>query len=237
MSYTMLKRGILGTKLGMTQVFADSGDVVPCTLIEAGPCRVTQRKTVATDGYDAIQLAYRPARAKVTSKPLQGHFKKAGVEPTRFLREVRLRAGTGETPEIGAKLTCETFAVGDFVDVIGTMKGRGFTGVIKRHGFATSKESHGAHYFWRHAGSIGCRKPEHTRSGTRMAGHHGNSRVTVQNLKVVRVDAGQNLLYLRGAIPGPNGGLVLVREAKKRPPGSKGTAPKPAAPTAAAEKA
>ena len=218
MSYAMLKRGLLGTKLGMTQVFSESGDAVPCTLVEAGPCRVTQKKSVETDGYDAIQLAYRPARAKVTTKPLQGHFKKAGVEPTRFLREVRLRAGAGDSPEIGAKLTCETFSVGDYVDVIGTMKGRGYTGVIKRHGFATSKESHGAHYFWRHAGSIGCRKPEHTRAGHRMAGHHGNSRVTVQNLKIVRVDKDQNLLYIHGAIPGPNGGMVMVREAKKRPP-------------------
>jgi large subunit ribosomal protein L3 len=214
----MLKRGILGTKLGMTQVFAENGDVVPCTLIEAGPCRVTQKKTVETDGYDALQLAFRPARAKVTSKPLQGHFKKAGVEPTRWLREVRLRPGAGETPAVGAKVTCDAFAVGEYVDVIGTMKGRGHAGVVKRHGFATMKESHGAHYFWRHAGSIGCRKPEHTRSGTRMSGHMGDARRTVQNLKVVRVDVEQNLLYVHGAVPGPNGGLVMIREAKKRPP-------------------
>ena len=116
------------------------------------------------------------------------------------------------------------FAVGDYVDVIGIMKGRGYAGVVKRHGFATSKESHGAHYFWRHAGSVGCRKPEHTRSGTRMAGHYGASRITVQNLKVLRVDAEGNLLYVKGAIPGPNGGLVVVRQAKKRK-----AAPAPAA--------
>jgi large subunit ribosomal protein L3 len=218
MTYALYQKGILGTKVGMTQVFAESGDIVPCTLVEAGPCTVTQAKTKERDGYAALQLSYRPARAKVTSKPMRGHFKKAGVEPARFLRELRLSDDPAEAAKVGSKVTCDSFAPGEYVDVIGTMKGRGFTGVVKRHGFATHKESHGAHFYYRHGGSIGCRKPQHTRQGIRMAGHHGASRVTVQNLRVLRVDAERNLLYLLGAVPGPNGGLVLVRQAKKRKP-------------------
>jgi large subunit ribosomal protein L3 len=218
MSYALYRKGILGTKMGMTQIFAENGDALPCTLVEAGPCTVTQVKTKESDSYSAVQIAYRAARAKVTSKPLQGHFKKAGVEPTRFLREVRLDEDAGEGSKVGTKIACDAFAVGEYVDVIGTMKGRGFSGVVKRHNFATHKESHGAHFYYRHGGSIGCRKPQHTRKGTRMAGQYGNSRVTVQNLRVLRVDPERNLLYVQGAIPGPNGGLVLVRQAKKRRP-------------------
>jgi large subunit ribosomal protein L3 len=219
MSYAMLGKGILGTKLGMTQIFVESGDTVPCTVVEAGPCTVTQVKRAdGRDRYEAVQLGFGSRREKVTSKPLRGHFKKTagGVEPLRHLREVRLAPGAAEGMKVGDKLTAAVFEAGDFVDVIGTMKGRGYTGVVKRHGFATMKESHGAHYFWRHAGSIGCRKPEHTRSGTRMSGHMGNSRVTVQSLKVLRVDGEANLIYVQGAVPGPNGGLLLLRQAKKR---------------------
>ena len=219
MSYTMLHKGVLGTKLGMTQVFAENGDSVACTLVEAGPCTVTQVKRAdGPDGYEAVQLAYGHKRDKVTSKPMKGHFKKTGggLEPARHLREVRLAPGAAGEAKVGDKRDAATFAVGDYVDVIGTMKGRGFAGVVKRHGVATQKESHGAHYHWRHGGSIGCRKPEHTRAGARMAGHYGASRITVQNLKVLRVDAEANLLYVQGAIPGPNGGLVMVRQAKKR---------------------
>jgi large subunit ribosomal protein L3 len=218
MSYTMLHKGVLGTKIGMTQVFAENGDSVACTLVEAGPCTVTQVKRAdGPDGYEAVQLAYGSKRDKVTTKPMRGHYKKIGVEPARHLREVRLAPGGAGEAKVGDKRDAGTFAVGEFVDVIGTMKGRGFAGVVKRHGFATQKESHGAHYHWRHGGSIGCRKPEHTRMGARMAGHYGASRITVQNLKVLRVDAEANLLYVQGAIPGPNGGLVLVRQAKKKP--------------------
>ena len=227
MSYTMLHRGVLGTKLGMTRVFVESGDAVPCTLVEAGPCTVTQVKTAeGNDKYEAVQLAYRTKREKITSKAMKGHFKKTGggTEPHRHLREVWMAPGAAAGPKVGDKVTASVFAVGEYVDVIGIMKGRGFTGVIKRHHFATSKESHGAHYFWRHAGSIGCRKPEHTRSGTRMAGHYGASRVTVQNLKILRVEAESNLLYVMGAIPGPNGGLVVVRQAKKRKAATAATA-------------
>jgi large subunit ribosomal protein L3 len=205
MGYTLLNKGLLGTKLGMTQIYEDSGDVVPCTLVEASPCTVTQvKKADGRDGYEAIQIGMGERRDK--------------LDCTVF--------AAGET-KAGDTIACTIFSPGDYVDVIGTMKGRGFAGVVKRHGFATMKESHGAHYFWRHAGSIGCRKPEHTRGGTRMAGHLGASRSTCQNLKVVRVDAEKNLLYIRGAIAGPNGGLVMVRIAKKR------KAAPPAAPKAA----
>jgi large subunit ribosomal protein L3 len=217
MSIAMLKKGLLGKKLGMTQVFTVNGDVVPCTVIEAGPCVVTQvKKADGPDGYEAIQIGYGARREKVVSKPLRGHFKRAGVEARRHLAEVRLAPGGAGEAKVGDKLGCDLFQVGDYLDVIGTMKGRGFTGVVKRHGFATQKESHGGHFFVRHSGSIGCRKPQHTRRGTRMAGHMGNSRSTVQNLEVVRVEAEKNLVYVRGSVPGPNMGLLRLRIAKKR---------------------
>jgi large subunit ribosomal protein L3 len=214
---SMIHKGILGTKLGMSRLFQENGDAVACTIVEAGPCTVVQRKTAATDGYEALQLGYRARRDKLVSKPLKGHFKKAKTDGHRFLREVRLVAAEG-APEVGAKVTCDIFAEGEFVDVIGTMKGRGRAGVVRRHHFSTLPETHGNHYFWRHAGSVGCRKPQHTVRGTRMGGQMGNARRTVQNLRVLKVDAEKNLLYIQGAIPGPDQGLVLVRQAKKRPP-------------------
>lgn len=216
---TMIHKGILGTKLGMSRLFEENGNAVACTVVEAGPCTVVQRKSASTDGYEALQLGYRPRRDKLLSKPLKGHFKKAKTDGHRFLREVRLKAIEG-APEIGAKVTCDIFAAGDFVDVIGTMKGRGRAGVVRKHHFSTLPETHGNHYFWRHAGSVGCRKPQHTVRGTRMGGQMGNARRTVQNLRVLKVDAEKNLLYIQGAIPGPEQGLVLVRQAKKRPPKS-----------------
>lgn len=215
---TMFHKGILGTKLGMSRLFQENGDAVACTIVEAGPCTVTQRKSATTDGYEAIQIGFKPRREKRVSKPLQGHFKKAKSAMLHHLREVRLAAGAKDTPEVGSKITCDIFSAGDFVDVTGTMKGRGRAGVVRRHGFATLPETHGNHYFWRHAGSVGCRKPQHTVRGTRMGGQMGNAPRTVQNLVVLKVDAEKNLLYLKGAIPGPEQGLVLVRQAKKRPP-------------------
>ncbi len=212
---TMLHKGILGKKLGMTRVFLENGDAVACTLVEAGPCTVVQRKTEPTDGYEAIQVGFLPKREKRVTKPMKGHYGKAGVEPMRHLAEVRLDE-SDEAPEVGEKITCEIFEPGEFIDVIGTMKGRGYTGVVKRHNFATLKESHGAHFFVRHAGSIGCRKPQHTLRGMRMAGQYGNSRITVQNLEILRVDAEKNLLYVKGAVPGPNQGLLYLRQAKKK---------------------
>ena len=213
---TMIKRGILGSKIGMTRIFLEDGTAVPCTLVEAGPCTVVQRKTLANDGYEAMQLGYQVKREKLVTQPMAGHFKKGGTESFRFVREVRLLDGGEGAPAVGEKITCDLFAEGEKVDVIGTMKGRGFTGVVKRHGFSTLKESHGAHFFTRHAGSIGSRKPQHTLPGTRMGGQHGNTRVTVQNLQIMRVDAEKNLLYIKGALPGHNNALVLVREAKKK---------------------
>lgn len=217
MSYTLLHKGILGTKLGMTQIFEENGDAVPVTLVEAGPCVVTQvKKADGPDRYEAVQVGFGARREKTLTKPVLGHFKKAQVEPRRHVREIRMAPGAAGDRKVGEQIDVSIFSPGEFVDVIGTMKGRGTAGVVKRHGFATMKESHGAHYFWRHAGSVGCRKPQHTRKGTRMSGQYGNTRITVQNLKVVRVEAEKNLLYIRGAVPGPNGALVMVRIAKKK---------------------
>lgn len=215
---TMINKGILGTKVGMTRIFEEDGNELPCTLVEAGPCVVTQLKTLANDGYDAVQIGFGPRKDKRTTKPMRGHFEKhAKTEPKRFLREIRLTADHVESaPAVGDTITCEVFAEGDYIDVIGTMKGRGFTGVVKRHKFSTLKESHGAHFFVRHAGSIGSRKPQHTLRGTRMAGQHGNARVTVQNLRIARIDTDRNLLYIHGSVPGPNGGMVAIRAAKKK---------------------
>ncbi len=219
MTYAMFGKGILGTKLGMTQIYAPTGDALPCTIVEAGPCTVTQVKRAdGPDGYEAVQIAFGARREKAVTKPVAGHFKKAGVEVMRHVREVRLAPGAAGAAKVGDKVTCDLFAAGDFVDVIGTMKGRGFTGVVKRHGFSTLKESHGGHYFTRHAGSIGCRKPQHTRKGTRMSGQHGNTRKTVQSLEILRVELEKNLLYVKGAVPGAPGGLLLIRVAKKRKP-------------------
>jgi large subunit ribosomal protein L3 len=211
----MIHKGILGTKLGMSRLFQENGDAIACTIVEAGPCTVTQRKTEATDGYEAFQIGFKPRKEKRITKPMRGHFKKAKSETLHHLREVRLAAGA-EAPEVGAKVTCDIFAAGDYVDVIGTMKGRGRAGVVRRHHFATLPETHGNHYFWRHAGSVGCRKPQHTVRGTRMGGQMGNAPRTVQNLVILKVDAEKNLLYVKGAIPGPDQGLVLVRQAKKK---------------------
>jgi large subunit ribosomal protein L3 len=213
---TMLTKGILGTKLGMTRVFLENGDAVACTVVAAGPCTVVQRKSAATDGYEAIQLGFGTRREKTVTKPLRGHYQKAGSGLHRHLGEVRLESGDG-APAVGDKVTCDIFAAGDMVDVIGTMKGRGTTGVMVRHGFSSLKGSHGAHYFHRHAGSIGSRKPQHTLRGTRMGGQHGNSRVTVQNLEILRVEPESHLLYVKGAVPGAPGGLLYVRQAVKRP--------------------
>ena len=225
MSYTLLHKGLMGTKLGMTQLFEENGDAVPCTLVEAGPCVVTQvKRAEGPDRYEAVQIGFGARREKTMTKPVLGHFKKAKVEPRRFLREVRMAPGASGETKVGDALDVSVFAVGDYVDVIGTMKGRGYSGVVRRHGFATMKESHGAHYFWRHAGSIGCRKPQHTRKGTKMAGQYGNTRITVQNLRVVRVELERNMLWILGAIPGPNGALVMVRAAKKKKAKAKGAA-------------
>ncbi len=205
---------ILGRKGRMTQVFTDDGRCVPVTIVEAGPCTVTQVKTVENDGYNALQLAYEPVREKVVSKPMNGHFKKAGLAPHRFLREARLEATPSEA--VGSVVKCDAFAKGAYVDIIGTMKGRGTAGVMKRWGFSGRPASHG-HMCQRRPGSIGMHSdPARVFKGKKMAGHYGASRVTVQNLEVVHVDGENNLLMVRGAIPGPQGGLVMIRASKKR---------------------
>lgn len=207
--------GILGKKIGMTQLFRPDGQVVPVTLVKAGPCVVVQRKTPSNEGYDAVQLGLQEfIKPRRINKPLTGHTKKANVEGVRFLREVRLQPGNGD-PKQGDRVTVEDFKPKDKVDVIGVSKGRGFAGVIKRHNFRGGDASHGS-MFHRAPGSIGASSfPSRVFPGTRMAGHLGTQQVTIRNLEVVQVDAEDNVLMIKGAVPGPNGSYVLVRRAKR----------------------
>jgi large subunit ribosomal protein L3 len=205
---------ILGKKLGMTQVFAENGDMIPVTVLKAGPCVVVQRKTTQTDGYDAAQLGLVevPPPRRVT-KAREGHFKKANANPVRFLREIRLAANGGEV-NVGDKVLVDLFAVNDFVDVVGTSKGRGFAGVHKRHHFGGGIGSHGS-MFHRAPGSIGASAfPSRVTKGMRAAGHMGNVQVTARNLRVVQVLTDDNTLLVEGSVPGPQGGYVLVHKAK-----------------------
>ena len=209
----MLK-AILGKKLGMTQIFAENGDVVPVTVLKAGPCVVIQRKTAAKDGYDAAQigLVEVPPPRRVT-KPREGHFKSAGANPARFLREVRLDEESGDV-KVGDKVLVDIFAPNDTVDVIGTSKGRGFAGFHKRHHFGGGGAAHGS-MFHRAPGSIGSSSyPSRVFKGMRAAGHMGVNQVTVRNLRVVRVLEGDNAILVQGSVPGPDGGYVLVRKAR-----------------------
>jgi len=207
--------GILGKKIGMTQIFRPDGQVVPVTLLKAGPCMVVQRKTPATDGYDAVQLGLlefiKPARI---NKPATGHLKKAGVEGARFIREFRLNGGSGDL-KAGDKVLVDQFKPKDKVDVVGISKGRGFAGVVKRHHFRGGEGSHGS-MFHRAPGSIGASSyPSRVVPGMRMGGHMGSDQVTVRNLEIIDVDLEDNVLAVKGAVPGPNGGYVLVRRAKR----------------------
>lgn len=212
---TLAAPGILGRKVGMTQVFSAEGDRVQVTVIEAGPCVVVQVKTRERDGYDALQVGFGSVRPKRVTRPRAGHFAAHGVEPTRFLREIRLEEPLPDAAP-GRLVTCECFEAGELVDVTGVSKGRGFTGVMKRYGFKGAPASHGTHEHFRHGGAIGAAAtPGRVFKGTRMPGHMGNARVTVQNLQVVRVVPEQNLLMVRGAVPGPNGGFVMVRKILK----------------------
>jgi large subunit ribosomal protein L3 len=210
--------GIIGKKVGMTQVFGSDGTVTPVTVIKAGPCVVVQKKTVNSDGYEAVQLGLVEDRPpKRVTKPMQGHFQKTGqgAAPTRVLREFRLDAGdNGEATNVGDKVLVDQFNENDTVHVIGTSKGRGFAGFMKRHGFGGGRASHGS-MFHRAPGSIGASAyPSRVIPGTRMAGHMGTAQVTIKNLQVVSVDPEQNLLLIRGAVPGPNGGLVIIKKVK-----------------------
>ncbi|HSF25094.1 MAG TPA: 50S ribosomal protein L3 [Blastocatellia bacterium] len=204
--------GIIGKKLGMTQLFDEDGTVTPVTVIKAGPCIVVQKKTVNTDGYNAVQLGLveeKPPRK--VNKPTEGHFKRAGVPPTRVLREVRV-GPSDETTSVGDKILVDMFNENDLVDVIGKSKGRGFAGFVKRHGFHGGRASHGS-MFHRAPGGIGASAyPSRVFKGTKMAGHMGDERKTIKNLRVVAVDAENNLLMIRGALPGPTGAYVLIKK-------------------------
>jgi large subunit ribosomal protein L3 len=205
--------GILGKKLGMTQIYQEDGSVVPVTVIKAGPCRVVQRKTAARDGYDAVQVGLVEERPAKVGKPLAGHLAKAGVAPTRRLCEFAVAADSELAA--GDEIKASVFAVDDYVDVVGTSKGKGFQGVIKRHGFGGGRASHGS-MFHRAPGSIGSSAfPSRVFPGLRLPGQMGAKRVTAKNLKVVKVDADQDLIYVRGAVPGANNGYVALRPAKR----------------------
>lgn len=207
-------KGILGKKVGMTQVFDENGEVIPVTLIEAGPCYITQMKTVEKDGYNAIQIGFGETSEKRLGKPRAGHLKKADVSPVRHLREFRVSDLEGY--EAGQKIDVSAFEVGDHVDVTGVSKGKGFAGVVKRHGFRGGPKTHGQSDRWRAPGSVGAGStPGRILKGMRMAGRMGNERVTVMNVQVVLVDADKNLLAVKGSVPGPKNGLVTVREAVK----------------------
>jgi large subunit ribosomal protein L3 len=208
-------KGVLGTKLGMTQVFSDDGKVVPVTVVAAGPCVVTAVRTPGTDGYRAVQLGYGQIDPRRVTKPVAGHFAKAGVTPRRYL--VELRTDDADSYTLGQEVTAETLGAGDLVDVTGRSKGKGTAGVMKRHGFHGLGASHGTQRKHRSPGSIGgCATPGRVFKGLKMAGRMGNARTTAARLSVHAVDAERGLLLIRGAVPGPTGGLVLVRSAAKQ---------------------
>ena len=209
-----MQKAIIGKKIGMTQIFDEKGAVLPVTVIEAGPCVIAQIKTVENDGYQAIQLGFGDIKPKHVTKPLQGHFKKADVAPKRILKEFRFDDCSAY--ELGQVIKADVFETGDKVDVTGKSKGKGYAGVIKRWNFARLKESHGTGPNARHGGSMGaCSSPSRVWKGKKMAGHLGAEKVTVQNLAVVKIDAEDNLIAIKGAIPGANGGYVVIKDSVK----------------------
>lgn len=208
-------KGVLGTKLGMTQLWEEHNRLVPVTVIQAGPCVVTQVRTPETDGYSAVQLGYGAVKAKNVTKPEAGHFEKAGVTPRRHL--VELRTADASEYTLGQEIAADVFSESDFVDVTATSKGKGTAGVMKRHGFGGLRATHGVHRKHRSPGSIGgCSTPGKVIKGLRMAGRMGVERVTVQNLQVHSVDAERGIMLVRGAVPGPKGSLLVVRSAAKK---------------------
>ncbi len=207
-------KSLIGKKLGMTQIFDEEGRRVPVTVIEAGPCSVVQRKTTGTDGYEAVQLGFGSQKAERVAKPLAGHFKKAGVGMMRELREVRVNAD--DAAKAGDTVTAAVFEGVNFVDVLGVTKGKGFQGVMKRHNFGGGRATHGSH-FHRTTGSIGMKeKPGRVLKGKKMAGQMGSTEITVQNVKVIQVRAAENLILVKGQVPGANGTTLVLREALKR---------------------
>ena len=208
-----MKKAILTTKVGMTQIFNEDGVLTPVTVLQAGPCAVTQVKTVDNDGYGAVQVGFCDIREKLVNKPQKGHFAKAGVAPKRFVREFRLE--DAESYTVGQEIKADVFAAGDKIDATAKSKGKGFQGAIKRHGQSRGPMTHGSK-FHRHAGSNGsATTPGRVFKGKKMAGHMGAVRITVQNLEIVRVDAEQNLILVKGAVPGPKKSLVMIKESTK----------------------
>ena len=207
-----MKKAIIGKKLGMTQIFDEKGNVIPVTIIEAGPCVVAQKKTVEKDGYNALQLGFAEVKAKHLTKPEIGHFEKAGVPMKKHLKEFRLDDCSAN---VGDFITVETFAAGDKVDVTGTTKGRGYTGAIKRWNLHLLGKTHGIGPIHRPSGSMGVIDPARIFKNKKMAGQYGNEQVTVQNLKVVKIDAEKNLIAIKGAIPGAKDGIVFIRDSVK----------------------
>ena len=209
-----MKKGIIGKKIGMTQIFDETGKVIPVTVLEAGPCVVSQKKTVENDGYAAIQVGFGDLKAHRVNKPMKGHFAKGNVAPKRTLREFRLE--NTDAYNVGDLIKADIFAVGDKVDVTGTSKGKGYAGAIKRWGLHRLKETHGTGPVARHAGSNGpISDPYRVFKGKRLPGHMGAEQVTVQNLMVAKIDAENNLIAVKGAVPGPNGGIVVIRDSVK----------------------
>ena len=208
-----MQKGIIGKKIGMTQIFDEKGNVVPVTVIEAGPCVVVQKKTAENDGYAAVQLGFGDAKVQNVNKPMKGHFDKADVAPKKTLREFRF--DDCDAYSVGDIVKADTFTTGDAVDVVGVSKGKGYAGVIKRWNHSRLKESHGTGPVARHSGSQGVIDPARVFKGMKGAGHLGAERVTVQNLTVVKVDAENNLIAIKGAVPGPRGGLVLISDSVK----------------------
>ena len=208
-----MQKALIGKKIGMTQIFDEKGNVVPVTVVEAGPCTVVMKKTIENDGYEAVQLGFGDVKVQRVNKPMMGHFKKADVAPKKTLKEFKLE---GEL-NVGDILKADVFAAGDKVDVAGTSKGKGTAGSIKRWNFSRLKESHGTGPVARHAGSLGaCSDPSRVYKGKKLAGHLGAERVTIQNLDVVKVDAENNLIAIKGAIPGPKKGIVMVVNSVKK---------------------
>lgn len=209
-----MQKAIIGKKIGMTQIFDESGKVIPVTVLEAGPCVVSQKKTVENDGYAAIQVGFGDLKAHRVNKPMKGHFAKGNVAPKRTLREFRLE--NTDAYNVGDLIKADIFAVGDKVDVTGTSKGKGYAGGIKRWGLHRLKETHGSGPVARHAGSNGSiSDPSRVFKGKRLPGHMGAEQVTVQNLMVAKIDAENNLIAVKGAVPGPNGGIVVIRDSVK----------------------
>ena len=211
-----MTKALIGKKIGMTQIFDETTNkVIPLTVVEVGPCVVVQKKTVENDGYSAVQLGFGDLREKLANKPIKGHFAKADVAVKRTLKEFRLE--NADTMEVGAILKADTFEVGDIVDVSGTSKGKGFQGTIKRNNNSRLKETHGTGPVHRHAGSMGaCSSPSRIYKGKALPGHMGSEKVTVQNLEVIKVDAENNLIAVKGAIPGPKNGIITICDCVKK---------------------